>query len=205
MKRIFSGIQPSGNLHLGNYLGAIQNWVQLQNDFESIFCVVDMHAITVPQDPENLKRRTLDVAKIYLASGIDPVKSSIFIQSHVSEHAELAWILNTITKNPELERMTQFKDKSAKAENIGRALGSQYGQMSIEALLEADPDFILLGDSNYGVTPEQVAERAGWGELTAVKEGRVLPFNDDLVSRPGPRLVDGLEELARILHAVTVP
>jgi len=93
----------------------------------------------------------------------------------------------------------------AKAENIGRALGSQYGQMSIEALLEADPDFILLGDSNYGVTPEQVAERAGWGELTAVKEGRVLPFNDDLVSRPGPRLVDGLEELARILHAVTVP
>ncbi|GAP09059.1 ABC-type Fe3+-hydroxamate transport system, periplasmic component [Bellilinea caldifistulae] len=93
----------------------------------------------------------------------------------------------------------------AKAENVGRAMGSQYGQMSIEALLEADPDFILLGDANFGVTPEQVAARPGWGELTAVKEGRVLPFNDDLASRPGPRLVDGLEELARILHAVPVP
>ncbi|MFN7037547.1 MAG: ABC transporter substrate-binding protein [Bellilinea sp.] len=93
----------------------------------------------------------------------------------------------------------------AGAENVGRAMGSQYGQMSIEALLEADPDFILLGDANFGVTPEQVAARAGWNELTAVKEGRVLPFNDDLVSRPGPRLVDGLEELARILHAVPVP
>ncbi len=93
----------------------------------------------------------------------------------------------------------------AGAENVGRAMGSQYGQMSIEALLEADPDFILLGDANFGVTPEQVAARAGWNELTAVKEGRVLPFNDDLASRPGPRLVDGLEELARILHAVPVP
>lgn len=93
----------------------------------------------------------------------------------------------------------------AKAENIGRAIGSQYGQMSIEALLEADPDFILLGDANFGMTPEQVSARAGWGELTAVKEGRVLPFNDDLVSRPGPRLVDGLEELARLLHGVTLP
>lgn len=93
----------------------------------------------------------------------------------------------------------------AKAENIGRAMGSQYGQMSIEALLEADPDFILLGDANFGVTPEQVIARPGWGELTAVKEGRVLPFNDDLASRPGPRLVDGLEELARLLHGVTLP
>lgn len=93
----------------------------------------------------------------------------------------------------------------AKAENVGRAMGSQYGQMSIEALLEADPDFILLGDANFGVTPEQVIARPGWGELTAVKEGRVLPFNDDLASRPGPRLVDGLEELARILHGVTLP
>ncbi|WP_322794157.1 ABC transporter substrate-binding protein [Bellilinea sp.] len=93
----------------------------------------------------------------------------------------------------------------AKAENVGRAMDSQYGQMSIEALLAADPDFILLGDANFGVTPEQVAARPGWGELTAVKEGRVLPFNDDLASRPGPRLVDGLEELARLLHSVTLP
>ena len=89
-QRIFSGIQPSGNLHLGNYLGAIKNWVKLQNEYDSIFCVVDLHAITVPQDPEELKKKTIEVAKIYLAAGIDPKKSAIFIQSHVPEHAELA-------------------------------------------------------------------------------------------------------------------
>jgi len=100
-KRIFSGVQPSGNLHIGNYLGAIANWVKLQDEFESIFCVVDMHAITVPQDPEMLRKKTIEIAKIYLAAGIDPKKSSIFIQSQVSEHAELMWILNTIAKMPE--------------------------------------------------------------------------------------------------------
>lgn len=111
-KRIFSGIQPSGNLHLGNYLGAIANWVKLQDEYESIFCVVDMHAITVPQDPAMLRKKTIEVAKIYLASGIDPQKSALFIQSHVPEHAELCWILNTITQNGDLAKMTQFKDKT---------------------------------------------------------------------------------------------
>ena len=111
-QRIFSGVQPSGNLHIGNYLGAIKNWVELQEKFEAIFCVVDLHAITVPQNPEELKKKTIEAAKIYLAAGIDPEKSTIFIQSHISEHAELAWILNTITKNRELENMTQFKSKS---------------------------------------------------------------------------------------------
>jgi tryptophanyl-tRNA synthetase len=111
-KRIFSGIQPSGNLHLGNYLGAIKNWVKLQDEYDSIFCVVDLHAITVPQDPEALRQKTIEVAKVYLASGIDPKKCSLFIQSHVSEHAELAWILNTITRNSDLVRMTQFKSKA---------------------------------------------------------------------------------------------
>ncbi|MCX6761448.1 MAG: tryptophan--tRNA ligase [Candidatus Moranbacteria bacterium] len=111
-KRIFSGIQPSGNLHIGNYLGAIQNWVKLQEEYDSIFCVVDMHAITVPQDPEVLRKRTIEIAKIYLAAGIDPKKCAIFIQSHVSEHAELCWILNTIARNSDLSKMTQFKDKT---------------------------------------------------------------------------------------------
>lgn len=110
-KRIFSGIQPSGNLHIGNYLGAIKNWVGLQNKYESIFCIVDLHAITVPQDPEKLKEKTLEVAKIYLAAGIDLEKSTIFIQSHIKEHTELAWILNTITRMSDLKKMTQFKDK----------------------------------------------------------------------------------------------
>ena len=122
-KRIFSGIQPSGNLHIGNYLGAIQNWVKLQDSYDSIFCVVDMHAITVPQDPEELRKKTIEIARIYLASGIDPEKSSIFIQSHVPEHAELAWILNTIAKIPELEKMTQFKDKSQKEGTESASVG----------------------------------------------------------------------------------
>jgi tryptophanyl-tRNA synthetase len=111
-KRIFSGVQPSGNLHIGNYLGAIKNWVKLQDEYDSIFCVVDLHAITVPQNPEELRKKTIEVAKIYLAAGINPEKSTIFIQSHIPEHTELTWILNTIAKVAELERMTQFKDKS---------------------------------------------------------------------------------------------
>ncbi|MCK5081216.1 MAG: tryptophan--tRNA ligase, partial [Candidatus Moranbacteria bacterium] len=111
-KRIFSGIQPSGNLHLGNYLGAIKNWVKLQNEYDSIFCIVDLHAITIPQNPQELSQKTLEVAKLYLASGIDPEKSIVFIQSQVQEHAELMWLLNTITKNGDLMKMTQFKDKS---------------------------------------------------------------------------------------------
>ena len=111
-KRLFSGIQPSGNLHLGNYLGAIKQWIELQENNEAIFCIVDLHAITVPQDPEALRRKTLEIAKIYLASGIDPAKATLFVQSHVQAHTELAWILNTITKNGDLTKMTQFKDKS---------------------------------------------------------------------------------------------
>ncbi|MBT3356403.1 tryptophan--tRNA ligase [bacterium] len=109
---IFSGIQPSGSLHLGNYLGAIKNWVQLQESHNSFFCVVDLHAITTPQDPQELRKRIIEVAKIYLAAGIDPAKSTIFVQSDVTEHTELAWLLNTITQNGDLTKMTQFKQKS---------------------------------------------------------------------------------------------
>ncbi len=114
-KRIFSGAQPTGNLHIGNYLGALKNWVSLQNEFESFFCIVNLHAITLPQDPQILKQKTLDLARIYLASGVDPQVSTIFIQSDVSEHAELTWILNCVARMGELERMTQFKDKAQKA------------------------------------------------------------------------------------------
>lgn len=116
---IFSGIQPSGSLTLGNYLGAIKNWVKLQDEYESFFCVVDLHAITVFQEPKNLREKTLEVLAIYLASGIDPEKSTLFIQSHVPAHAESAWLLNCFTYMGELSRMTQFKDKSKKdGENI---------------------------------------------------------------------------------------
>jgi tryptophanyl-tRNA synthetase len=113
-KIIFSGVQPSGNLHLGNYLGAIKNWVKLQNQYQSIFCIVDLHALTKPQNPTELKKKTLETAKLYLASGINPRKSIIFIQSHVKEHSELMWLLNTVTNTGDLFKMTQFKDKTAK-------------------------------------------------------------------------------------------
>ena len=113
-KRIFSGVQPSGPLHLGNYLGAFRNWVELQHDYESFFCVVNLHAITVPQDPKGLAERTRETARLYVALGIDPKISTIFVQSDVSEHSELAWLLNCVARVPELERMTQYKDKVRK-------------------------------------------------------------------------------------------
>ncbi|HNU07739.1 MAG TPA: tryptophan--tRNA ligase, partial [Pyrinomonadaceae bacterium] len=110
-RRIFSGAQPTGSLHIGNYLGALRNWVDLQSEYESFYCIVNLHAITLPQDPATLRQKTLDLARIYLAAGIDPEVSTIFIQSDVSEHAELAWVLSSIARMGELERMTQFKDK----------------------------------------------------------------------------------------------
>jgi tryptophanyl-tRNA synthetase len=114
MKRIFSGVQPTGNLHLGNYLGAIRNFVALQEDYEGIYCVVDMHAITIWQEPEELRRHTREVTAAYLAAGIDPKRSIIFNQSQVAAHAELAWIFNCVTRLGWLNRMTQFKDKAGK-------------------------------------------------------------------------------------------
>lgn len=119
-KVIFSGIQPSGNLHIGNYIGAISQWVAKQDSTESIFCIVDLHAITIPQDPSVLKEKVLETAALYLACGINPEKSHIFVQSENPNHPYLAWILNTITPFGQLERMTQFKDKSDKHEaNVG--------------------------------------------------------------------------------------
>src|SRR6266853_1126780 len=114
MKRIFSGAQPTGNVHLGNYLGALRNWVALQREYESFFCIVNLHAITLPQDPKLLAAKTRELARIYLAVGIDPEVSTVFIQSDIAAHAELTWLLNCVTRMSELERMTQFKDKLRK-------------------------------------------------------------------------------------------
>ena len=113
-ERVFSGVQPSGSLHIGNYLGAIKNFVEVQNDFDSIFCIVDLHAITVWQDPEILSENIIEVAAAYIASGIDPDKATIFVQSQIPAHAELAWILNCISRIGWLNRMTQFKEKAGK-------------------------------------------------------------------------------------------
>lgn len=146
-KRIFSGIQPSGDLHIGNYLGAIKNWVTMQDEYDCLFCVVDMHAITVPQDPETLRRRTIEIAKIYLAAGIDPEKSGIFIQSHVPEHSELAWILNTVTRISDLDKMTQFKDKSQKYGNEGPSVGLyDYPVLMAADIILYDTEMVPVGE-----------------------------------------------------------
>ena len=122
-KRIFSGVQPSGILTLGNYIGAIRNWTQRQDGNDCIFCVVDMHAITVRQVPAELRRRTYETLAIYIAAGIDPEKCTLFVQSHAPAHAELAWVLNCSTMFGELSRMTQFKDKSSRqSENVNAGL-----------------------------------------------------------------------------------
>ena len=135
-KIIFSGVQPSGTLTLGNYLGALKNWAELQEDYRCYYCVVDMHAITVRQDPAELRRRTLDVAALYMAAGIDPKKSVIYVQSHVPQHAELGWVLNCFTYLGELSRMTQYKDKAAKhQDNLNSGLFSYPVLMAADILL----------------------------------------------------------------------
>ena len=133
---VFSGVQPSGELTIGNYLGALRNWVKMQEDYECIFCVVDLHAITVRQDPVALRKATLDVVALYLACGIDPHKATIFVQSHVPEHTQLSWVLNCYTYFGEMSRMTQFKDKSARyAENINVGLFDYPVLMAADILL----------------------------------------------------------------------
>ncbi|HLG69426.1 MAG TPA: tryptophan--tRNA ligase [Chloroflexota bacterium] len=132
-KRVFSGIQPSGDMHLGNYLGAIKNWVDGQHDNDNIFCIVDLHAITVPQDPKELHRRSRELAMIYIAAGLDPKTTAIFIQSHVKEHTELAWLFNCVTPLGWANRMTQFKEKSADTKEK-----SSVGLLAYPMLMAAD-------------------------------------------------------------------
>src|SRR3989338_1437071 len=132
-KVIFSGIQPSGNLHIGNYIGAIQQWIKLQEETESIFCIVDLHAITVPQDPKILREKVLEVVALYLACGIDPKKAHIFVQSENPNHPYLAWLLNCITPIGQLERMIQYKDKSQKQKE-----GTTAGLFDYPVLMTAD-------------------------------------------------------------------
>ena len=139
MVRVFSGIQPSGDLQLGNYLGALRRFAREQDESEAIFCIVDLHAITVPQDPVALRDRTLEMAILYLASGIDPERSTLFVQSHVPAHSELAWLMECTASFGELSRMTQFKEKSDRKDFVSAAL------FTYPALMAAD---ILLYDTN---------------------------------------------------------
>jgi len=122
MSTIFSGIQPSGELHIGNYLGAVKNWVELQSKYECIYCIVDYHAITGAYEPADLRRRTRQMAISLFAAGLDPRKSTLFVQSMVPEHTELAWIFNSVTPLGELERQTQYKDKAQRQESVNAGL-----------------------------------------------------------------------------------
>ena len=145
-KRIFSGAQPTGNVHLGNYLGALKNWVELQREYESFFCIVNLHALTVQQDPKLLLEKTRDLARIYLAVGIDPEISTIFIQSDVPEHAELTWVLNCVARQGELERMTQYKEKARKQqENVSVGLFDYPVLMAADILLY-HTDLVPVGE-----------------------------------------------------------
>lgn len=139
LPRVFSGIQPTGDKHIGNYVGAIRNWVAAQEQKENFFCIVDLHSLTVPQDPEDLRRRTRSLAALLLASGVDPDKSALFIQSHVTAHAEACWLLNCVTPVSWLTKMTQYKDKSAKQEAV------QTGLLDYPVLMAGD---ILLYDAH---------------------------------------------------------
>ena len=145
MSRIFSGIQPSGDLHIGNYLGAVRNWVRLQDAHECIICIVDLHAITQAYEPAELSQRTLDMAVGLLAAGIDPAKTTLFVQSHVPQHAELMWLLNTVAPLGELERMTQFKDKSKKLESVPAGL-LNYPILQAADILLYKADLVPVGE-----------------------------------------------------------
>ncbi len=145
-QRIFSGVQPSGIITLGNYLGAVKNWVNLQDDYECLYCIVDLHALTVRQDPAKLRQNTMTLAALYIACGLDPEKNIIYVQSHVPAHAELSWILNTFTYMGELNRMTQFKEKSQKhQDNINAGLFTYPVLMASDILLY-QTDLVPVGE-----------------------------------------------------------
>jgi len=176
--RLFSGIQPSGNLHIGNYLGAIVQWLPLQDEHEAIFCIVDQHAITVPQEPDALRAKTLEIAKIYLAAGIDPEKCALFIQSQVPEHTELMWILNTIARLGDLEKMTQFKDKSAKGDRETTGVGLfDYPVLMAADILLYDTAVVPVGEDQlqHIELTRTLARRFNerFGETFRVPEGKI--------------------------------
>jgi tryptophanyl-tRNA synthetase len=185
MKRIFSGAQPTGNVHLGNYLGALRNWVALQREYESFFCIVNLHAITVPQDPKVLAAKTRELAHIYLAVGIDPEVSTVFVQSDVAAHAELAWLLNCVTRMSELERMTQFKDKAGKQQE-----SLSVGYFDYPVLMAAD---ILLYQTDLVPVGEDQKQHLELTRDIAIRfnrdYGKTFRVPDPFIPRIGARIM----------------
>jgi len=187
-KRVFSGIQPSGNLHIGNYLGAIKNWVAEQHKYDNVFCIVDLHALTVPQDPAELYQKSREVALLYLASGIDLEHCAIFVQSHIAAHSELTWLLNCVTPLGWLERMTQYKDKAARQESVGTGL------IDYPVLMAAD---IILYDTNYVPVGEDQKQHVELTRDIAQRfnnlYGETFVLPEVLIPKAGAR-VKGLDE-----------
>ncbi len=182
---LLSGVQPTNNLHIGNYIGALKQWVEIQHRYRCLFCVVDLHAITVPQDPKILRQNILNVAATYLAAGVDPSRCDIFVQSEVPEHAELGWILSTIIKISELERMTQFKDKSIKrGENVG------VGLFTYPALMAAD---ILLYDTSVVPVGEDQVQHLELSRLVGrrfnTQFGETFVIPQPLIQKVGARIM----------------
>lgn len=196
MKRIFSGIQPSGNLHIGNYLGAVQHWIKRQDEGENLFCIVDMHAITVPREPEILNHNIYELAGLLFACGLDLNKSTLFIQSHVHEHAELAWILNCHVNMGVMKRMTQFKEKSGKRQD-----NVSVGLFTYPVLMAAD---ILLYQSNLvpvGDDQKQHVELCrDIAESFNAKYGETFTVPQPLIAKQGARIMsldDPMKKMAK--------
>ncbi len=189
-KTIFSGIQPSGNLTIGNYLGALKNWVSLQDDYNCLFCSVDMHSITVRQTPAELRRRSVEMLALYMAAGIDPEKNILFIQSHVPAHAELAWVLNCYTMFGELSRMTQFKEKSQKhSENINAGLFTYPVLMAADILLyQADLVPVGLDQKQHLEITRDIAMRFNgvYGDTFTIPEPYIPKIGMKIMSLTEP-------------------
>ena len=199
--RVFSGVQPSGSLHIGNYLGAIKNFVNLQNDYDSIFCIVDLHAITVWQDPKLLHENILDVAAAYISAGIDPKKATIFVQSQIPSHAELAWILNCVSRIGWLNRMTQFKEKAGKnRENVSVGLYVYPNLMASDILLYHS-NLVPVGDDQkqHLEITRDIAQKFnndfknnGGENFFPLPEPMILPIASRVMS-----LRDGLKKMSK--------
>ncbi len=200
VKRVLSGVQPTGSLHLGNYLGAIRQWVANQEDYENYFCVVDLHAITVPHDPKKLREDSLSAAAMYLASGIDPEKSKVFIQSHVKAHAEMAWLLNCITPINWLERMIQYKEKAKKqGENVGVGLFDYPVLMAADILLY-QTDLVPVGEDQrqHLELTRDIARR--FNDQFCKRKRRVFRDPNAMIVKEGARVMslqDGSNKMSK--------
>ncbi|MCX6721259.1 MAG: tryptophan--tRNA ligase [Candidatus Staskawiczbacteria bacterium] len=183
--RIFSGIRPTGNIHIGNYLGAVKQWIELQEKNECVFCIVDLHAITTPYDPKELQKNILDAASIYLAAGVNPEKSIIFVQSEVKEHAELAWLLETITPMGELSRMTQYKEKSKQYKDYVNA-----GLFAYPVLMAADILLYRAKAVPVGKDQEQHVELARTiAKKFNQKFGQIFPEPETILPKTGAKIM----------------